>query len=227
MEIRMTTDFRRSKSADFGAKAIKAAAIFSVAAVLCILFAIVISIIIDGVLGDVDYDRYREDMLTEIADRRGEYDPQSIVLEQTEEPEARALAERLGAELRMTDNGHFAVLTLPESVTIEDVFKNDEFLTDLPGMSIDYMARISEIEASEEGDGLRNPQPPQYTVTDGSYTLQKYLEYIKNQVREVYSRMLSEGSTTVWETKDGKRAFDGAGSLCHGWSAFVVKYLLM
>lgn len=56
---------------------------------------------------------------------------------------------------------------------------------------------------------------------------EKYLEYIKNQIREVYSRMLSEGSTTVWETKDGKRAFDGAGSLCHGWSAFVVKYLLM
>jgi hypothetical protein len=29
---------------------------------------------------------------------------------------------------------------------------------------------------------------------------------------------------TVWETIDGKAAFDNAGSLCHGWSATPIYY---
>ncbi len=54
-----------------------------------------------------------------------------------------------------------------------------------------------------------------------------YLNYVKDQIREVYGNMLRLGSSTVWETKEGKDAFDNAGSLCHGWSAIVIKYLLM
>ena len=31
--------------------------------------------------------------------------------------------------------------------------------------------------------------------------------------------MLRNGATTFWETEKGEADFDGAGSLCHGWSA--------
>ena len=30
--------------------------------------------------------------------------------------------------------------------------------------------------------------------------------------------------TTFWETIDGEKAFENAGSLCHGWSAMPIYY---
>ena len=36
--------------------------------------------------------------------------------------------------------------------------------------------------------------------------------------------MLDAGSDTVWETILGEADFNGAGSLCHGWSALPVYY---
>jgi hypothetical protein len=37
--------------------------------------------------------------------------------------------------------------------------------------------------------------------------------------------MLSCGATTFWETILGAEDFNGAGSLCHGWSAIPVYWL--
>ncbi|MFQ7077041.1 MAG: hypothetical protein ACLRSW_03420 [Christensenellaceae bacterium] len=34
--------------------------------------------------------------------------------------------------------------------------------------------------------------------------------------------MLKRGATTFWETIKGEADFEGAGSLCHGWSAVPV-----
>jgi hypothetical protein len=39
-----------------------------------------------------------------------------------------------------------------------------------------------------------------------------------------WGKMLEAGATTFWETEDGYKAFNGAGSLCHGWSAIPVYY---
>ena len=33
------------------------------------------------------------------------------------------------------------------------------------------------------------------------------------------NKMLEGGGNTVWETENGASDFDGAGSLCHGWSS--------
>lgn len=53
-------------------------------------------------------------------------------------------------------------------------------------------------------------------------------EYFKpiilNEIENLYGTMLKFGSTTVWETELGESDFDGAGSLCHGWSALPVYY---
>ena len=51
---------------------------------------------------------------------------------------------------------------------------------------------------------------------------EKYKAFILEDIRKAYAPMVKTG--TVWETKDGSDAFDGAGSLCHGWSSTPIYY---
>lgn len=53
---------------------------------------------------------------------------------------------------------------------------------------------------------------------------EKYLPMIMDEIRTQYKIMLDAGATATWETIDGADAFDGAGSLCHGWSAIPIYY---
>lgn len=53
----------------------------------------------------------------------------------------------------------------------------------------------------------------------------KYKAYILQDIKDTYGKMLQAGATTFWETDKGEADFDGAGSLCHGWSAMPVYYL--
>lgn len=48
--------------------------------------------------------------------------------------------------------------------------------------------------------------------------------FILSRIRSQYKKMLDCGATTAWEDEEGAAAFDGAGSLCHGWSALPVYY---
>ncbi len=52
----------------------------------------------------------------------------------------------------------------------------------------------------------------------------KYTEFILSDIDKVYGYMLDCGATSFWETIQGEADFDGAGSLCHGWSALPVYY---
>lgn len=53
----------------------------------------------------------------------------------------------------------------------------------------------------------------------------RYSDFIVEDIKKKYGKMLSEGATTFWETEKGWRDFDNAGSLCHGWSAIPAYYL--
>ena len=53
-----------------------------------------------------------------------------------------------------------------------------------------------------------------------------YRKEVLSEIRETYGKMLDKGATTVWEVAGGADAFDKAGSLCHGWSAVPVLYLI-
>lgn len=53
----------------------------------------------------------------------------------------------------------------------------------------------------------------------------RYRSFIIEDIREKYGYMLENGATTFWETEKGWQDFEGAGSLCHGWSAIPVYYL--
>lgn len=56
----------------------------------------------------------------------------------------------------------------------------------------------------------------------------KYDQYVIDEIKHIWGYMDKQGATTYWETIKGEADFDGAGSLCHGWSAvpaFVSYYL--
>lgn len=52
----------------------------------------------------------------------------------------------------------------------------------------------------------------------------KYSDFVLSDIRRRYKKMLDAGATTFWETELGADDFDGAGSLCHGWSAMPIHY---
>ncbi len=149
------------------------------AAILIPLCAILICV---GAIFGVLYMReqkelYRNELIRDLTEFRGEYDEQSIVLRDTSRGTATALAEKLGASLRITKDGKFATLTLPEGVTFLDICYDEANFGDLHHMSIDYHAYVSDSDA-EEDDGLPLPMRPQYTVNDEGYSSQTYLDYV-------------------------------------------------
>ena len=53
---------------------------------------------------------------------------------------------------------------------------------------------------------------------------EKYAKVVLDDIEGVYTIMLNAGATSFWETELGAADFDGAGSLCHGWSALPAYY---
>jgi len=53
---------------------------------------------------------------------------------------------------------------------------------------------------------------------------EKYAPIILDEIDRTYLTMLREGATAFWETAKGYEDFEGAASLCHGWSALPVYY---
>ena len=53
---------------------------------------------------------------------------------------------------------------------------------------------------------------------------EKHRDYILDDIEKIYRPMVNCGVGTVWETEDGWRDFENAGSLCHGWSALPIYY---
>lgn len=57
-----------------------------------------------------------------------------------------------------------------------------------------------------------------------------YASYVFEKIAKEYGAMLKNGATSFYETLEGSDAFEGAGSLCHGWSAipayFYLKYIV-
>lgn len=51
---------------------------------------------------------------------------------------------------------------------------------------------------------------------------EKYSAVVLDDIERQWGYMLYNGATTFWETILGEADFDGAGSLCHGWSAVPV-----
>ena len=55
-------------------------------------------------------------------------------------------------------------------------------------------------------------------------TNKSYEQYVLNDIRQTYKKMLDEGATSFYETELGEKDFENAGSLCHGWSGAIPVY---
>ena len=64
-----------------------------------------------------------------------------------------------------------------------------------------------------------------YFLYDALLKINKsYKQFIINDIRQTYKKMLDDGATSFYETELGEKDFEGAGSLCHGWSGAVPIY---
>ena len=144
-------------------------------------------------------EEQQNEALQELYDNEGRYDPQSIVLSNTTKPRAEELAEAFGAELRITEDGSFAALALPEGVTVFDIYENEEYRKYIEYMSLDYQAKISDLLPSDNGEeeasGERLPTRPQYTVSDIDYNRQTYLDYLN--MSNVWNKTKGSGITVA------------------------------
>lgn len=61
-------------------------------------------------------------------------------------------------------------------------------------------------------------------VYDALLTEPGYENYVIEDIKTRYKKMLDDGATSFYETELGAADFDNAGSLCHGWSALPVYY---
>ena len=125
-----------------------AAILLTVAVCLCLSIVTVYHFVHEQQL-----DELQNEALAKLDRDQGEYDAQSIVLQATSKARAEELAKQFGAELRITKDGRYAKLTLPEGVTIRDVYAVKENRKYIEEMSADYKARISDLGEVEEEVG--------------------------------------------------------------------------
>ena len=125
-------------------------------------------------------EKIQEELVAELIAKAGSYDDSIIILNNTNKYEAAAMAKKLDAKLRITSNGHFAALYLPDGKTILDVCTDKANLKYISAITPDYNARISDLANDEESDlkGLHLPTPANYPVGDTFYLNQTYLNYI-------------------------------------------------
>ncbi|MBO5702422.1 MAG: hypothetical protein J6S71_08285, partial [Clostridia bacterium] len=160
-------------------KNIKSRKIILIVAILTAVLLTAVFAVVFRLVRISELENYQNEAVAELERNEGQYDERSIVLRSTSKARAEELAALFGAELRITENGRYARLTLPEGVTVKDVWSVDENRQYLEEMSADYQVRIADVE--EEEDTSRLPMRPDYTVSDADYALQTYLDYINMQ----------------------------------------------
>ena len=160
-----------------------------IAALLCIAVAVGIVFIREARLSGE-----QNELLSELDSRAGEYDDSSIVLRATSKAKAEKLAERFGARLRITSDGKYATLTLPEGVSIRDICADKENRAYLSQITPDYKASISDIDEISE-KYVRPTTTPNYSISDDGYDLQNYLHYLN--IGDAWQNYRGDGVTVA------------------------------
>ena len=164
--------FRRVKMGN-KAKSVKwwviiaASVVLVIAAVIAIVFTVKIS----------KQNKIQNEFVAKLEAEKGKYDESTIVLCNTTKYEAEAIAKKLGARLRISSNGRFAVLYLNEGESIIDICRDDKYKKYISSFSPDYKARTADEEETEE-IYIHVAKQPEYEVYDSYYSQQNYLNYL-------------------------------------------------
>ena len=118
--------------------------------------------------------------LTVLDEREGTYDERSIVLQGVGRERAEELASRLGAMLRITKDGSYARLTLPEDTSISDVLSDAELAAYAPDVEPDWYVEVTAIDEDDSlgFSGTDLSRDSAVTFDDPYYQAQSYLAYI-------------------------------------------------
>lgn len=142
-----------------------------VGAILC--FAVLITLG-SFLLRERQLNAQQQAAIDEVIANEGEYSDSTIILQNVSVAEAEQIAERLGAKLRTNGDGSFSVLTLPQGVSVKDVYSSSENRDLIGKMALDYKVYLSELEEGED-EVLTSPN---YVITEPDYSKQSYVNYI-------------------------------------------------
>lgn len=114
----------------------------------------------------------------------------------------------------------------------QSFFRDGVYRTYLQGDECCELAQALAIcsDVAEDKDALRQKLTEKTDLIESSLCttvfkyealLEKdeYVPYVLKEVEDIWGKMVRMGATSFYETIGGANAFDGAGSLCHGWSA--------
>ena len=151
---------------------------------------VTLALSIFGVSREISLETAQRNLSAMLEAERGNYNEDRVVLASTNKREAQAMAEVFGGTLRITDNGDFAVINLPDGVTLADIVENDEYRKYHDEILLDYnnfSIAEEDVDIAEDTE-IRSS----YQVNDPMYPQQTYIDYLNigdtwNRTRGTYS----------------------------------------
>ena len=139
-----------------------------------------------------DPEQTAEELREEFLENEELFAEDTIILEGTGSSSASRLAEQLGAGIRFSPDGEFAVLRLPEGMTARDVFEDPELEEWLPNMMPDRFVESSEADGQL---GSVSRARPDFGIDDPHYPAQTYLEFL--DLKDTWETAKGEGVTVA------------------------------
>ena len=129
-----------------------------------------------GLAHEIQLGHAQRDFAALVEENAGRFNEGRLVLSSTSSREARRIADTLGGSLRITKNGRFALVTLPDGVMLADVAESRELRQYMADFSLDYndfSVGTEETDVAEDGDIRAN-----FQTDEPMYPQQTYLDYI-------------------------------------------------
>ena len=116
----------------------------------------------------------QRDFVMLLDQQTGNYNEDRVVLSSTTRWEAEHMAEEFGGTLRITKDGRFAVINLPEGMTLSDIAENDDYRKYHDRILLDYNNFSTADENIVDDTQIRSG----YVVEDPMYAQQTYIDYL-------------------------------------------------
>ena len=129
-----------------------------------------------GLAHEIRLSHAQRDFAALVEENAGRFNEGRLVLSSTSSREAQRIADTLGGSLRITKNGRFALVTLPDGVMLADVAESRELRQYMTDFSLDYhdfAVGIEDTDVAADGEIRAN-----FQTDEPMYPQQTYLDYI-------------------------------------------------
>ncbi len=141
---------------------------------------------------DKDINDARNEALEYLEQNKGSYYDERLILSDTSRKEAEALANKLGAELRMNPQGTYAVLTLKDGKSIKDIYNDEGYAAYIRRISPDIKVHLTELEAMLP-TATPTASRPSTVFNDPEFENQTYLDYLN--LKNAWAQSTGRGVT--------------------------------